>query len=293
MTEILTEISDLHRDVLYPVVRVRAEGVGGSGTIIYSQAFDGNIWETLILTNHHVIEKAIEVKDRWEPYLRRNVKHEERRAVSVDRFLYEKESVNVSAETLQADIMAWDQDEDLALLKLRLKESGWPHVAKLLPLARESELRMFQLIRACGCSLLHPPFSTLGEITGLNDEIDNRRYFMGSSLITFGSSGGAVFTEPEHEFIGVPSRMSLQGWSDAANWMGYFIPPHRWYGFLEKNYFSFIWTSEDPNIYHERRERRQKRAESALEAIRQGVIEDQDLSGGQEEEPEGEAPSPD
>lgn len=124
----------------------------------------------------------------------------------------------------------------------------------------------------------------------MNDEVENRRYFMASSMITFGNSGGAVYTEPGHEFIGIPSLVSVQGEDDLANFMGYFIPPHRWYAFLQRHYFDFIWTGEDPADYHARRERRQQRADTAIEAIRQGVLDDRDVGGQTPQSPELEIP---
>ena len=45
---------------IYPVVRVRCKDVGGSGTVIFSGQNAEGEYETYVLTNHHVIEKAIE-----------------------------------------------------------------------------------------------------------------------------------------------------------------------------------------------------------------------------------------
>lgn len=273
----------LHEEVLYPVCRVRTAKAGGSGTALYSRQNKGGEAETYILTNWHVIEAAINIKEEWDPYLKRSVKKEVRSTVYVDRFRYERDSTPVGSESIEADIMAWDKDEDLALIRPRTRAETWRYVAKLYPRGEDDKLRMFQPVRAVGCSLLHEPFSTVGELTGFIDEIDDRRYYMASSLITFGNSGGAVFLEPDHLFLGVPSRLSLQGWGDAANWMGYFVPPFRWYAFLEKHEFAFIWNGDDPAEYHARREHRMRRAERALEALRQGMLEESDLGAPQEE----------
>ncbi|MEK6881409.1 MAG: hypothetical protein AABY22_17430, partial [Nanoarchaeota archaeon] len=77
-------------------------------------------------------------------------------------------------------------------------------------------------------------------------EIENKKYWLGTSLISFGNSGGGVFRLGESnnfEFIGVPSRVQLQGFGDVANWMGYFIPASRVFEFLKKNNYDFIFDS--------------------------------------------------
>ena len=103
-----------HRKIALPCVRVRARGASGSGTIIYST--DGS---TYILTNHHVVSKSIKLEKRWSGLLRSERKVDIFELVEVHLFDYRWESRAVGGTTIQADIVAYDRDEDLALLKLR------------------------------------------------------------------------------------------------------------------------------------------------------------------------------
>jgi hypothetical protein len=57
-----TKIEEIHHKIMYPVVRVRTEKAGGSGLIIYSKPTPENpkIFETYVITCHHVVEDAIQ-----------------------------------------------------------------------------------------------------------------------------------------------------------------------------------------------------------------------------------------
>ena len=80
------DVEVLHTQVLYPVVRVRSKNAGGSGTIIFSGQNAEGEYETYVLTNHHVIENAIEVKKQWDSMLGREVKKEFKSLVQVELF---------------------------------------------------------------------------------------------------------------------------------------------------------------------------------------------------------------
>jgi len=71
---------------------------------------------------------------------------------------------------------------------------------------------------------------------------------MSSAQTIFGNSGGAIFrwsqSRKKYEFIGIPSRISVQpmGFSaDAITHMGYFIPIERVYKLLDDNCYQFIY----------------------------------------------------
>lgn len=233
-----------HEQMLYPVVRVRTERSAGSGTVVWSgKAHDG--WHTFVLTNHHVIEDAIKIEKKWDAKLGREVKREFRSAVTVEFFQYNNLSKNIGATATQADVVAWDDRQDLALLETRDRETSSRYVAAVMPIDNVSEVRIYDRLFAVGAALAHPPISTEGILNYLDDEIDNMSYWMSSSQIIFGNSGGAVFRwSPErgrYEFLGVPSRVAVT-FTGVVTHMGYFVPPKRVFGFLEGSRHRFIYS---------------------------------------------------
>ena len=121
-------------------------------------------------------------------------------------------------------------------------------VANLFPLDELDNVHIFDETYAVGASLGHPPVASNGMITYMDDEIDSYKYWMSSAPTIFGNSGGAVYrwsdSRKQYEYIGVPSRISIQpmGFSaDAITHMGYFIPIERVYKLLEENDYQFIY----------------------------------------------------
>jgi len=96
---------------------------------------------------------------------------------------------------------------------------------------------------------------------------------MSSASVSFGNSGGAVFTADKGQLIGIPSRVTVAGF-DVYQWMNYFITPGRLYEFFDNQELRFIYDPEDD--YHtamERREQKQKQAsaEMAAELLKGGA----------------------
>ena len=128
------------------------------------------------------------------------------------------------------------------------KENTADWVANLFPLDDLDNVHIFDETYAVGASLGHPPVASNGMITYMDDEIDSYKYWMSSAPTIFGNSGGAVYrwsdSRKQYEYIGVPSRISIQpmGFSaDAITHMGYFIPIERVYKLLEENDYQFIY----------------------------------------------------
>lgn len=235
----------VHLEVLYPVVRVRTKQAGGSGTVLWSEKVDGE-FVTFVLTNQHVIDSAVTVKKKWNPFLGREMKTETRSTVSVEFFRYKHGSRNVGTYSVDADIMAYEEDQDLALLRLRNVERA-EFIAMLPPVGKEAEIQIFDQVYAVGAALGHPPIATSGKICYMDDEMDDFEYWLSDAQIIFGNSGGAVFLADSHEFIGVPSRLAVAqiGWSaDPVSHMGFFIPFWRIYDWLEDEFYHFIFDRE-------------------------------------------------
>ena len=95
--------------------------------------------------------------------------------------------------------------------------------------------------------------------------MDNYPYWLSSSAIIFGNSGGAVFLKETREFIGVPSRVAvnIMGFSaQAVTHMAFFIPITSIYQFLDDEIFQFIYddnytSAECEEIRNDRREKDQ------------------------------------
>lgn len=238
------DISTLHEQVLFSQVRVKTSKGGGSGTIIYSGAGDDGVYHTYALTCHHVIEDAINVKDEWDPRVGRQRKREYRQLVQVEFFDWSNvphgnRPLNWSAD---AEIVAYDKDHDMAILRLRTVKKA-EHIAKVMRAGHEMTLRIGSPVVAVGCALLHDPILTKGIVTHFGDEIDGKLYWMSNAQIIFGNSGGAVFAVMEngsYEFIGIPSRIAISGWSSPITHIGYFSPITRVHEFFKEQMYQFL-----------------------------------------------------
>lgn len=242
----MLNIEQLHERILYPVVRVRTEKAGGSGTIIYSRPKPGSDeYETYVLTNEHVIDTCVKIEKRWDSVVKKNIDKEFLTPCTVEIFSYVKMSKRDSGQTYAAEIIAYDKEHDLALLRLDSPTSA-KHVATMFPKDKTDEIKLFSDVWCCGCSLGHEPLINKGQITSLKETIDNKLYWMGNAHSIFGNSGGAIFLADTGEFIGVPSRitaMQLGFGLDIITWMGFFGPIVRVYEFFDEQELQFIYDS--------------------------------------------------
>lgn len=269
----MLDIDQLHQRVLYPVVRVRTEKAGGSGTVIYSQPNPEQPDEFLsfVLTNEHVIDAAVSLKTEYNSMLKKDVKTDILAEVKVELFEYVHQSTVDSSNEYRANIIAYDKSHDLAILRL---DSPRPvrHVVNLVPRERIRDLRLFMPVVGCGCSLLHDPFAMDGRITSLREIIENKDYLMTGQNCIFGNSGGAVFLAETGEQIGVTARITgiqLGFGQDIMTWMSFAVHPDRIYQFLEEQELRFIYDTTD--TYGEALKRREKRRkQTLLETLGQG-----------------------
>ena len=182
------DLDKLHEQVLFSQVRVKTDKAGGSGTIIYSGPAEDGSFHTLAVTCHHVVDSAIAVKNEWDSRVGRERKKEVRQLVTVEFFdwsnvLHGHRPLNWSSD---AEIVAYDADHDMALLKLRTVKQA-PYVAQMLAPGEEKAVRIGSPCVAVGCALLHDPVLTHGIVTHMGDEIDNKLYWMSNSQIIFGN----------------------------------------------------------------------------------------------------------
>jgi len=239
---------NLHKMVLYTQVRVKVptgSGVtGGSGTVIYSkpQEKDSPLFSTYVMTCHHVIEGAISLEDEFDPRIGKMRKRELKKEVTVEFFDYMPDGRVDRTFSVQATIEAYNKLHDMALLKLKSVQEA-KYVAKLYPPNQETKVRVGRKTVAVGCALLHDPILTEGMITHKGDIIDYAEYWMSNANIIYGNSGGAMFTADTYEFLGIPSRVAVIGWSSPVSYMGYFSPITRCYKFFIEQGFVFLFDS--------------------------------------------------
>jgi len=263
------QIIKIHKEVLYPLVRVRTDKAGGSGLIIYSKPTPENkdIYETYVITCQHVIDDAIQFVKKWSSIAQREITVEDRKLVQVEVFKYEKLSRCVGGTTYQAEIVAWDKQLDIAVLKVRCEEP-FKYVAKIYPKGKSDDIKLGVPVIACGCSMGHEPLFTFGNLVSKHDMIENREYWMSTANTIFGNSGGAVFLADTHEYIGNTARITaiqLGFGIDVITWMGFFVPIDSIYNFFDENFLQFIY---DPNYTstqcEEMRKKKQQEEERKL-----------------------------
>lgn len=244
------DIIKKHEQMFYPTVRVGTKRAGGSGTVVYSEKVGDEVY-TYVITNHHVISDCISVTKKWNPVLKKKIDTEVLDTVYVEFFKYNNYSNCIGSFAVKADIVAYSEVEggqDWALLRTRDKENKYEYVANLFPNESIEDIHIFDEVFAVGASLGHPPIASEGRISFMDDEIDHYKYWMSSAPTIFGNSGGSVYrwspSRKKHEYIGIPSRISIQpmGFSaDAITHMGYFIPIYRVYDLLNENNYQFIY----------------------------------------------------
>lgn len=268
MTLTLEEKHDL---MLFPMVRVTAEKARGSGTVIYSQPREGDSKEysTYILTNQHVVDDLIRVEDKWSSLLKRNRKVDVLGTPKIEFFEYDYDSRVIGGTTLDADIMTYDKDEDIALLRLKTRKK-FDHVARMYPIEKKKNLKCFMSVNVVGCGMGNKPVITHGYLSGFGYEIENKEYILSTAPSIFGNSGGAAFLEDTGEYLGIPSRITVAslGFSaDVITHLGFFIPFYRICKFLEEQVYQFIY---DPH-FNERQcfdMRERKREEDELRLLK-------------------------
>jgi len=231
--------------VLYPVVRVLNGNGGGSGTVVYSEdREDDGTFETFVLTNHHVIDNLIRVEKKWDN-LTGSYRHEENNEqADVELFSYANGGSTITKSVVKANIVAYIENEDIALLHL-VHPFQITFVAKILP--ADKQLRLFQEIYAVGCPLLVDPMFTKGEVTDLDNTIDKKSYIGGTANIIWGNSGGAVMAKFGEEwfFCGIPSRGYGAPNGQFVTYMGYYISPIRIRNFATSQKLTFLLNATD------------------------------------------------
>lgn len=227
-------------ELLGPAVRVLSGNGGGSGTIVYSEDRErSGVFQTFVLTNHHVIKPLIKVEKTWNSLRQRFIMKENNEFADVELFSYSNGGHTVVRTPVKAEIVAWNEQEDMAILKLKYPFQV-KHVAKILPPDRN--LSLFQEVYAVGCPLLIDPLFSHGEVTALRHLLETKEFTVASANIIWGNSGGALYAKfPDGWYLsGIPSQVSIAGFFQAVTYLGYHITPERIHKFIKGEELDFL-----------------------------------------------------
>jgi S1-C subfamily serine protease len=271
------DVKAKHQKFLYPVVRVRSGKGTGSGTIIYSKPDPKRPkeYQTFVLTNHHVVAPLIELEKAWDSVVKRKIEREVVDFADVERFNYVGLSKLDGATSGKAEVVAYDTDHDLAVVKLE-STLKMDYVAPLIPEDKVDDLTLFEEIAVSGCTMAHEPFVTFGQLTFLNEKIEGKRYYLVNAGSYFGNSGGALFQAKTGYLIGVPSRLTgiqLGFGIDMVTHMGFSAAADRIYEFLREQELHFLAGDEDDDYYSAMR-RRDNQKREALMALKAELLRD-------------------
>lgn len=277
----MNDIQQKHEEMLYPCVRVRSLKAGGSGTVVYSGADAEGRYHTYVVTCEHVVDDLIKVEKKWDPLTKVDRRMEVLNKARVELFYYEHLSrCKGSSGEHRANIVAYDKDEDIALLEVERYETPLEYVAHLYPENQTEAIHVMDPLWCVGAAMGHEPITTFGMLSFMDQEIDGKNYWMTTAQSIFGNSGGSVFRyskeRDRHEFLGMPARITVAmfGFSaEAITHMGFFVPITRIYELLEKNHFGFIYDAS--KTYEQCREERadEQDKERRLVLARVGELE--------------------
>jgi S1-C subfamily serine protease len=241
-------------EMLYPTVMVDLSNERGSGTVIFSGVRKHESWKdekvwTLVLTNHHVITKAVNIAEEFDPKKQKNVQKETRRPVHVRFWDYNDYSTAVGTTGRVARIVAWNKHMDLALLRLDDKERIIENVATLWPEDIGGPY-LFQQTWAVGSGMGNPPYPTEGLLSGISGkDAKGRSLYLSSAPIIFGNSGGSLWAHSKsrdrYEMIGVPSMVSGYGYGNIATHLAWSRPISEIREFLRENDYGFVVGDKD------------------------------------------------
>jgi len=267
------EIEQMHKEILWPTVRIRADKAWGSGTVIYSRPDKLGKFHTYVITCHHVVSDNIKIESKFDQRVGFEIKKMSTMPVEIQFFYYENLSqCKGSAGSCKADILAFDEDADIALLELQKGSKSVEPVAYILPKEKIEGVHIFDKVWACGAAMAHEPIVTEGIINFLNEPMEyGIEYWMSNAQIIFGNSGGAIFryskARERFEYIGIPARIAvnISGFSaDAITHMGFFVPITKVYKLLDTYFYQFIY---DENTSYEDCEKEREEAKKRLEQL--------------------------
>lgn len=228
-----------YNEMLAPTVQIKPIYGIGSGVIIYSAKRDEE-WHTYILTNYHVISASIPPKKEEGEEKEEEV--EQKQNINI-RWI---ENINIPEENIlhtnDADIVMYDENADLALLRLQNHDNGPQYIVFLQ--SSDTTLSIFDNVWTIGAGVGFSPFPTMGIVSNLNVQMNLKRYIQASPQIIYGNSGGGLFYRStkhnRYEVVAIFVMVPTTPAEGAITHMGLFIPTEVVREFLKKQGFDFI-----------------------------------------------------
>ena len=176
-----------------PTVRVTGSGSCGSGTIVACYEGDDGLFTGIILTNHHVINGALNYQG----------------VVDVETWTYDMLGFRKEDQKLTAKIIHHNQSLDYALLKV----TSTKKLATAYLLPDYYDLELFDEVWFVGCQLCEEPSMTRGEIVDLYTKLSYEELFVikTNAPVIYGNSGGGCYVKKDglYYLIGIPSRIGV------------------------------------------------------------------------------------
>jgi S1-C subfamily serine protease len=226
---------EMKRRMIYPVVQLRGNGTVGSGVVVRSEPVDADgIAKTYILTAYHVVHEVMDPEA-------------ERQDVVEDLRFLEPFDDRLAAEGNRAEVLAEDQELDLALLRVDL-DTTWPYVAEFAARDEVSRLGIFDPVYAVGCPLGNKPLPSVGEISSQEKIVSGTNFWMVNAPTFFGNSGGGIFHLTSGRLVGISSMIYTYGKRQpmVVPHMGLFVPLDTVRSWLEERGFSHFFADGVP-----------------------------------------------
>ena len=201
--------------------------------------------ERWALTNFHCIEDSI--KEVTKKVVGPDGSVKEVKKIAFDEVTLSQSAYGSTGKvgelTLRAEILAFDRDKDLAVLRILSETTTLPAVAKIAP--DGYKLAQGQVVWAIGNPIGLENTVTRGIVSHLFREVDlggdeKAHYIQTDAAIAGGSSGGALYSD-DGFLIGVPSA----GYRGTA--LNFAIPFDIFKKFLRANGFARAWDDKAPS----------------------------------------------
>lgn len=207
--------------MIFPAARiVSPTGTVGSGFVIASTPASN---ATYVITNHHVIQGAIQQVDRWDPVDKSSKKVERLQTVSVETFRYDGRGRHLQTVKTSAEVVAysqygdqWSFEGDLALLRLLVPLQD-KSVARLITEDNFlSDVHLLDDVVMVGCPDGNEiPLPTTGHVASMTEERAGVGLLLSQVFGNPGSSGSAVYRYSHergaYEVIAVHSMVDFRG----------------------------------------------------------------------------------
>jgi S1-C subfamily serine protease len=188
--------TQMNRAMLLPTVQLTGDDTVGSGTLVFSGVNPtGGQTESYVLTSSHVV-----------------------RNILIDKRGTEDDTIDVTVYLPEGNVhvkgrsVADNTRIDAALVQL-LTDRVFPFTATVYPPDGRA-LSVWDPVCAVGCPLGNDPLPSQGEISSLQNHVNDANYWMINAPTWFGNSGGGVYLGASHQLIGVFSKIYTHGRGD-------------------------------------------------------------------------------